>query len=98
MCDFHTNCKKYFTFGQVYFTISLRIWGWRKKLLTNRIAVHRAEKGWTQQELANRVHVSRQTIINIEKSKYTPSVTLAFKIAHAFNVDIKDVFIYKEEE
>lgn len=59
--------------------------------------VYRAEKGWTQQDLANQVEVSRQTIINIEKNKYTPSVVLAFKIAHAFNVEITDVFIYEEE-
>jgi len=66
-------------------------------LLNNRIAVFRAEKGWTQAELASRVEVSRQTIINIEKNKYTPSVVLAFKIAHALNVEITDVFIYEEE-
>ncbi len=66
-------------------------------MLNNRIAVFRAEKGWTQAELASRVEVSRQTIINIEKNKYTPSVVLAFKIAHALNVEITDVFIYEEE-
>ena len=59
--------------------------------------VYRAERGWTQQDLANQVEVSRQTIINIEKNKYTPSVVLAFKIAYAFDVEITDVFIYKEE-
>ena len=67
-------------------------------MLNNRIVVYRAEKGWTQQELADRVQVSRQTIVNIEKNKYTPSVVLAYKIAQAFNVEITDVFIYKEEE
>lgn len=66
-------------------------------MLKNRMLVYRAEKGWTQQDLANQVEVSRQTIINIEKNKYTPSVVLAFKIAHAFNVEITDVFIYEEE-
>ncbi|PRT15285.1 helix-turn-helix transcriptional regulator [Bacillus wiedmannii] len=66
-------------------------------MLTNRITVYRAEKGWTQQELANQVNVSRQTIVNIEKNRYTPSVALAYKIAHVFNVDITDVFVYKEE-
>jgi putative transcriptional regulator len=59
--------------------------------------VYRAEKGWTQQELADRVNVSRQTIVNIEKNKYTPSVVLAYKIAYAFHAEITDVFIYKEE-
>ncbi|MDZ5606138.1 helix-turn-helix transcriptional regulator [Bacillus pseudomycoides] len=67
-------------------------------MLNNRIVVYRAEKGWTQQELADRVQVSRQTIVNIEKNKYTPSVVLAYKIAYAFNVEITDVFIYKEDE
>lgn len=69
----------------------------REELLENRMPVYRAEKGWTQQDLATQVEVSRQTIINIEKNKYTPSVVLAFKIAHAFNVEITDVFIYEEE-
>ncbi|MBO1582309.1 helix-turn-helix transcriptional regulator [Bacillus sp. XF8] len=55
-------------------------------MLNNRIVVYRAEKGWTQQELADRVQISRQTIFNIEKNKYTPSVVLAYKIAYAFNV------------
>lgn len=66
-------------------------------MLKNRMPVYRAERGWTQQDLANQVEVSRQTIINIEKNKYTPSVVLAFKIAYAFDVEITDVFIYKEE-
>lgn len=66
-------------------------------MLTNRLTVHRADKDWTQQDLAERVGVSRQTIVNIEK-KYTPSVALAYKIAHAFNVSITEVFIYNEEE
>ncbi|MDX8045643.1 helix-turn-helix transcriptional regulator [Gracilibacillus sp. S3-1-1] len=67
-------------------------------MLKNRLVVYRAEKGWTQQKLADRVNVSRQTIANIERNKYTPSVTLAFKIAYAFNVKITDVFLYSEEE
>lgn len=93
-----TNCKKNFTFSKVFFTILLSYIIRRKQLLSNRLAVYRAEKEWTQQELANRVNVSRQTIVNIEKNKYTPSVVLAYKIAHAFNVEITNVFIYKEEE
>ncbi|GGP10982.1 helix-turn-helix transcriptional regulator [Oceanobacillus neutriphilus] len=67
-------------------------------MLKNRIVVFRAEKGWTQQNLADQVNVSRQTIANIEKGKYTPSVTLAFKIAYSFNVEITEVFSYSEEE
>ncbi|WP_047150425.1 helix-turn-helix transcriptional regulator [Aneurinibacillus tyrosinisolvens] len=66
-------------------------------MLANRIVVCRAEKGWTQQELADRVGVSRQTIAYIEKGKYNPSLILAFKIAQAFEKTITDVFDYKNE-
>jgi putative transcriptional regulator len=68
--------------------------------LTNRIAVFRAERKMTQKDLAEKVGVSRQTIISIENSKYTPSLTLAFEIARVFETDINDVFQYNiiEEE
>jgi putative transcriptional regulator len=46
----------------------------------------------TQQELADLVSISRQTVVAIEKYKYTPSLELAFKIALAFNKEIQDVF------
>ena len=49
----------------------------------------------TQQELAKKVGVSRQTIIAIEKGKYSPSLELAFLIANAFNTKLESVFIYK---
>lgn len=68
------------------------------KKLTNKIVVLRAEHGMTQKELAEKVGVSRQTIISIEKNRYTPSLTLAFEIANAFNVGIEQVFQYKEVE
>lgn len=48
----------------------------------------------TQQELADKVGVTRQTIMAIEKGKYSPSLEVAFKIAVAFNVKLEDVFIY----
>lgn len=48
----------------------------------------------TQEQLANRCGVTRQTIIAIEKGKYSPSLTLAFKIAKAFGVGVEDVFEY----
>jgi len=51
----------------------------------------------TQEELARKVGVSRQTIIAIEAGKYNPSLELAFKIARAFNARIEDVFIYDED-
>jgi putative transcriptional regulator len=50
----------------------------------------------TQEELANRVGVSRQTIIALEQEKYVPSLGLAFRIARAFGVALEDVFSYKE--
>lgn len=65
-------------------------------MLTNKVVVCRAEKGWTQQELAELVDVSRQTIASIEKNKYNPSLILAFKISSVFGKSITDVFDYKE--
>ena len=50
----------------------------------------------TQQELANRVGCTRQTIIALEQGKYVPSITLAFQIARAFGVALEDVFQYKK--
>lgn len=48
----------------------------------------------TQQELANKTGVSRQTIVAIEKGNYSPSLELAFRIAHVFNTALEDVFSY----
>ena len=52
----------------------------------------------TQQELADKAGVTRQTIIAIEAGKYAPSLPLAFKIARTFNVSIEDVFQYENEQ
>ena len=67
-------------------------------LIYNRIKVLRAERDWTQADLADRVGISRQAVISIEKYKYTPSLELAFKIAEAFDVSIDQVFEHREEE
>ena len=67
-------------------------------MLSNRIVVCRAENGLTQQELADLVGVSRQTIAAMEKNKYNPSLILAFKIAQVFGKSITDIFDYEEEE
>ncbi len=67
-------------------------------LIYNRIKVLRAERDWTQADLADRVGISRQAVISIEKYKYTPSLELAFKIAEAFGVSIDRVFEHREEE
>ncbi|HPH96518.1 MAG TPA: helix-turn-helix transcriptional regulator [Anaerolineaceae bacterium] len=66
--------------------------------MKNHLETMRAQKGWTQQELADRVAVSRQTIISLEGGRYNPSIQLAFKLARLFNVKIEDIFIYEEEE
>jgi len=52
----------------------------------------------TQEELAKKLGVTRQTIIAIEKGKYDPSLELAFKIARFFKVKIEDIFIYEDDE
>lgn len=64
-------------------------------MIQNRIKVLRAERDWTQADLAGKVGISRQAVISIEKYKYTPSLELAFKIAEAFNVSINEVFEHK---
>lgn len=66
--------------------------------MNNRIKVLRAERDWTQQDLADRVHVSRQTVNAIEKGKYDPSLPVAFRIARVFETRIEDVFHPVEKE
>jgi putative transcriptional regulator len=60
--------------------------------LENRIKVFRAMNDWTQEELAERVGVTRKTINTIENGKFVPSAVLALKIAKAFEVPFEDVF------
>ncbi|MGM9773839.1 MAG: helix-turn-helix transcriptional regulator [Candidatus Egerieousia sp.] len=64
--------------------------------MKNRIRIERAEKRVTQQELANAVGVSRQTIIAIENSKFLPSTPLAMKIARFFGKNVESVFILED--
>jgi putative transcriptional regulator len=66
--------------------------------MRNRLEQLRAAKGWTQQELADRAGVSRQTIISLERGRYNPSILLAFRLARQFDVKIEDIFLYSEEE
>ena len=66
-------------------------------MIENRLKILRAERDWTQADLADRVGISRQAVISIEKYKYTPSLELAFKIAEAFGVSIDQVFAHKED-
>ncbi len=66
-----------------------------KSELKNQVRRLRFENGqMTQQQLADKAGVTRQTIIAIEGGKYSPSLTLAFKIARAFGVKVEDVFEY----
>ena len=60
--------------------------------MDNRLRVLRAERRWSQAELAERLNVSRQTINAIETGKYDPSLPLAFAIAKLFEMKIEDVF------
>lgn len=64
--------------------------------MKNKIKIWRAEKNITQEELAELTAVTRQTILAIEKNKYTPSLELAFKIARVFNKNIEEVFEYEK--
>jgi putative transcriptional regulator len=72
----------------------------KKGQLHNKLHVLRAEKKWTQQDLAKKVGVSRQTIASIESNRYNPSLILAFEISAVFDKEIQDVFKYQfiEEE
>ena len=65
-------------------------------MIWNRIKVLRAKRNWTQADLADRVGISRQATISIEKYKYAPSLELAFRIAETFGVSINDVFEHRE--
>lgn len=70
-----------------------------KNELNNHVRKMRFEHGQiTQQQLADRVGVTRQTIIAIEAGKYAPSLPLAFRIARTFSVSIEQVFQYGEQE
>ena len=71
----------------------------RPTKVANSIRVLRFAAGeMTQAELADRVGVTRQTIIAIEQGRYSPTLEMAFKIAHVFGVGLDEVFQYPEEE
>lgn len=60
--------------------------------MISRVRELRAARDWTQAELAERLGVSRQTVISIENGRYEPSLSLAFKIAGVFGLRIEDIF------
>jgi putative transcriptional regulator len=64
--------------------------------VNNRVRELRAERGWSQADLAERLDVSRQTVNAIETGKYDPSLPLAFKIAKRFELTIESIFLPEE--
>jgi putative transcriptional regulator len=61
----------------------------------NRLKVLRAERDWTQEDLARELGISRQAVIAIEKEKYDPSLPLAFKIARLFEKPVEEIFKFE---
>lgn len=66
--------------------------------MKNRLRVLRAERGWSQQDLATRLEVSRQSVNAVETGKYDPSLPLAFRIAALFGMAIEDIFLWEDEQ
>ena len=65
--------------------------------MKNRLEELRRARGIRQEELAEALEVSRQTIGSLEHGRYNPSIILAFKLARYFNTTIEDIFIYEED-
>ena len=63
--------------------------------MKNKLKVYRAMYDLTQETLAQKLGITRQTVLSIEKEKYDPSLELAFKIANLFHVTIEDIFSYQ---
>ena len=66
--------------------------------MKNRLEALRKARGIQQEELAEALGVSRQTIGSLENGRYNPSILLAFKIARYFGMSIEEIFIYEEEQ
>lgn len=65
--------------------------------MENRVKELRTQRGMTQENLAERVAVSRQTIISIESGRYNPSIMLAYKLASTFGMPIEELFLCAEQ-
>jgi len=65
--------------------------------LKNCVKALRAQRSWTQAQLANELKVSRQTVNAIETEKYDPGLPLAFKMARLFSLSIEDIFSYDDD-
>jgi putative transcriptional regulator len=66
--------------------------------MKNTLKVYRAMYDLTQEALASKLGITRQTVISVEKGKYDPSLDLAFKMANLFRVHIEDIFDYNDGE
>lgn len=66
--------------------------------MNNKISQLRKERNMTQQMLAEKLAVSRQTVISLENGRYNPSLGLAYRLAKVFDCIIEDVFLFEEEE
>ena len=66
--------------------------------MKNRLEALRRQRGINQEELAEALEVSRQTIGSLENGRYNPSILLAFKISRYFGLPIEEIFLYEEEE
>lgn len=64
--------------------------------MKNNLRIFRVKHNLTQEDLANKIGVSRQTIIALENNKYLPSINLAFKLSKVFNIKIEELFIYEK--
>ena len=64
--------------------------------MDNRIKEFRAKNGLTQEELAKKVNVRRETIVFLEKGKYNPSLRLAYDLAKTFGISIEELFLFKD--
>ena len=65
--------------------------------MKNRLEQLRKHRGISQEELADALQVSRQTVGSLENGRYNPSILLAFKIARYFGMAIEDIFLYEDE-
>lgn len=101
-----TVCPSYFMESKLdilYFSDILNLWKAnltyrRERRLKNKLEELRKQRGIKQEDLANALAVSRQTIGSLENGRYNPSIILAFKIARYFGVRIEDIFIFEEDE
>ncbi len=66
--------------------------------MKNRLEEIRKQRGIKQEELADAMKVSRQTISSLENGRYNPSVILAIKLARYFGMNVEDIFLYEEEQ